>query len=194
MSLKEQVYSVLLVSAEERANDRLPGLLPPSLYHPVRVVGNVSEARRLFSERSYDFVLINSPLPDDAGARFAADICSSSDSVVLLLMTAHLLADISDKARKYGVFILPKPTSRQMFMQALDWMISTRERLRKYEKKTVSIEEKMKEIKIVNKAKWLLISELKMEEEKAHHYIERQAMDRCITKRQVAEEIIRMYS
>ncbi|MFR0902788.1 MAG: ANTAR domain-containing protein [Anaerovoracaceae bacterium] len=46
---------------------------------------------------------------------------------------------------------------------------------------------------MVNKAKWLLISRLNMEEKEAHRHIERQAMDRCITKRDVAEEIIQKY-
>ena len=54
-------------------------------------------------------------------------------------------------------------------------------------------EEKMEEIRIVNRAKWLLISELKMDEPQAHRYIEKQAMDRCISKKEVAEEIIRTY-
>ena len=80
-----------------------------------------------------------------------------------------------------------------MFSTALDWMDSARERLRKFEKKTLSFEEKMQEIRLVNRAKWLLISELKMEEPQAHRYIEKQAMDRCITRKEVAEEIINTY-
>ena len=52
----------------------------------------------------------------------------------------------------------------------------------------------MAEIRLVNKAKWLLISELKMSEPDAHRYIEKQAMDRCIAKRAIAEEIIKLYS
>ena len=52
----------------------------------------------------------------------------------------------------------------------------------------------MEEIRIVNRAKWLLISELKMDEQGAHRYIEKQAMDRCISKRIVAEEIMKTYA
>ena len=77
---------------------------------------------------------------------------------------------------------------------ALDWLASARERLRKFEKKTLSIEEKMAEIRLVNKAKWLLIGELHMDEPDAHRYIEKQAMDRCISRREIAEEIIKTYS
>ena len=72
-------------------------------------------------------------------------------------------------------------------------MSSARERLRKSEKKALSIEEKMEEIRLVNRAKCLLIDELKMSEPDAHRYIEKQAMDRCVSKREVAEEIIKTY-
>ena len=75
-----------------------------------------------------------------------------------------------------------------------DWMGSARERLRQLEKKSLSIDEKMVEIRLVNKAKWLLISELSMSEPDAHRYIEKQAMNRCIAKRTIAEEIIKTYS
>ena len=61
-------------------------------------------------------------------------------------------------------------------------------------KNPVTIEEKMAEIRLVNKAKWLLISQLSMSEPEAHRYIEKQAMDRCVTKRTIAEEIMKTYS
>ena len=78
--------------------------------------------------------------------------------------------------------------------QALSWMASARERLRNLEQKTLSIEERMEEIRIVNRAKYLLISELKMAEPDAHHYIEKYAMDNCISKRDAAQNIIKIYS
>ena len=95
---------------------------------------------------------------------------------------------------EHGVFVLSKPTSKPTMAIALSWLSSAREKLRKTEKKTLSIEEKMEEIRIVNRAKWLLISELKMDEQGAHRYIEKQAMDRCISKKVIAEEIIKTYS
>ena len=62
------------------------------------------------------------------------------------------------------------------------------------QKKTLSIEEKMEQIRLVNRAKWLLIGELKMSEPDAHRYIEKQAMDRCVSRREIAENIIKTYS
>ena len=73
-------------------------------------------------------------------------------------------------------------------------MESAREGFRALEEKAVSFEEKMEEIRIVNRAKWLLISELKMDEPQAHRYLTKQAMDRCVAKKVIAEEILKTYS
>ena len=139
-------------------------------------------------------MIINSPLPDDTGTRFAIDIESSKGAVVLLLVRAELHEDTRDRVVEHGVFTLAKPLSRPVFTLALEWMESARERLRKLEKKTLSIEEKMEEIRLVNRAKWLLISRLEMDEPQAHRYIEKQAMDRCVSKKEIAEDIIKTYS
>lgn len=194
MSLKERVYSVLTVSSTDSFNNSISSLLPKSKYSPLHIVSSVSAAKRVIAERSYDFVIINSPLPDDTGTRFAIDVCNTGNTVVLLLVRAELHEDVYDKVAEHGVFTLSKPTSKPTILTALNWLTSAREMLNKTQKKTLSIEEKMEEIRIVNRAKWLLISNLKMTEQDAHRHIEKQAMDRCIPKRKVAEEIINSYT
>lgn len=194
MNLEERGYSVLVASASKNFNSALLPLFPESAFSPVHIAASISAAQRMLAERSFDFVIVNSPLPDDTGIRFAIDACNARGTVVLLLIKSEIYMEIYGKVVIHGVFTLSKPTSRQTLSQALGWMASARERLRKIEKKTLSIEEKMEEIRLVNRAKWLLINELKMDEPHAHHYIEKQAMDQCITKRQAAENIISTYS
>lgn len=194
MGLESRIYSVLVVSSSETFNNAVLELLPPSHYQPVCFTSNISEAKRYIAERSFDFVVVNSPLPDDNGTRFAIDCCRSMTTVVLLLARTEIHAEIHGKVVTHGVFTLPKPTSKAVMAQALSCLASARERLRKLEKKTLSVEERMEEIRIVNRAKILLVSELHMTEPEAHRYIEKQAMDRCISKREVAESVIKTYS
>lgn len=194
MSLETRIYSVLVVSSSETFNNTIPGLLPSFDYQPVVFSSNVSEAKRYLAERSFDFVIINSPLPDDNGTRFAIDCCRSMTSAVLLLVRSEIHADIHSKVVPHGVFTLPKPTSKAVMTLALGWLASARERLRKLEKKTLSVEERMEEIHIVNRAKILLVSQLHMTEPEAHRYIEKQAMNSCVSKREIAEGIIKIYS
>lgn len=194
MSLKERVYSILIVSAAENFHTALSALLPETKYTPIRIVSNISAAKRALAERAFDFVLINAPLPDDIGTGFAIDTSTGRETVVLFLVRAELYDEIYDRVAEHGVFVLSKPTSKPIITTALSWLSSARERIRVQENKTHSLEDKMAEIKIVNRAKLLLISELQMDESQAHRYIEKQAMDRCVTKRVVAEEIIGTYA
>lgn len=193
MSLKERVYSVLVISAKENFNASLQSLLPESKYAPVQMVSGVSLAKRVLLERSFDFVFINTPLPDDFGTRFAIEISGNKGTVILLLVRNEVYEEVCDKVTEYGILTLPKPASKQMVAHTLNFMAGIRERLRKLENKSLSMEEKMKEIRLVNRAKWVLIDELKMSEADAHRYIEKQAMDRCVSRREIAEEIISTY-
>ncbi len=193
MSLRERVYSILIVSATDKFTSAFADLLPETRYSPLHTAASVNAAERILAEKTFDFVIINAPLPDDIGVRFAIDTSTSKQSAVLLLVKSDVHAGIHDKVAEYGVFTLSKPTSKPTMIHALSWMESARERLRQFEKKSLSVKEKMAEIRIVNKAKWILIRELKMNEPDAHRYIEKQAMDRCITKQTIAEEIIKTY-
>lgn len=194
MGLKERVYSVLVVSAAEKFNTALFELLPKAKYSPVDTVSNVSAAKRMIAEKSYDFILINTPLPDEFGTRFAIDTSVIKNSVVAVLVRAESYTATFEKVASHGVFVISKPTSKPLLASAFDWMATVRERIRTQENKTHSLEDKMAEIKIVNRAKLLLMSEMHMDESQAHRYIEKQAMDRCVTKKSVAEQIVKTYS
>ncbi len=193
MDLRQRVYSVLIVSASARVCEALKELLPAERFEPVRTEHSIGAARRAAAERTYDLVVLTSPLPDDPGVGFAVDLCASDSTAVMLLVQRELHDEIHDRVCAHGVFTLPRPTTAEFAATAFGWMVSMRERMRKFEKKTLSIEEKMEEIRLVNHAKWVLIREMQMEEGEAHRYIEKQAMDRCISKRELAQELIRLY-
>ncbi len=190
MTDEDRGYSVLLVSAPGKTEEALVSLLPEERYRPLRTVSDVSAAKRAAAEREFDLVLINSPLPDDSGVRYAVD-SSSGGCVVLFLVRAELYAETEERLGRCGVFVLSKPASKSAVSTALSWMRSARERLRKAEKKSLTLEEKMEEIRLVNRAKWILIRTRGMDEAEAHRFIEKQAMDRCVTRREVADGIIR---
>lgn len=190
MEFKQRRYSVLIVSAQPKFNEALLSLTADRGCYDCDLETGVGAAKRRLTDREYDIILINAPLPDDDGIRLAIDRSSARNCAVLLLVRSDYYHEIFEQVCPYGVYTLPKPPSRQLVSQAFDWLESTRERLRRLEKKSVSLEDKMTEIRLVNRAKWVLISEQGMTEEQAHKHIEKLAMDRCVTKRAIAEEII----
>lgn len=193
MEFTERRYSVLLVSSSPKFNESMLALLPESRFYPVAAVSDVSSARRRLLESKYDIVIINAPLPDDFGTRLALNICDNSGTAVLLFVKAEHYPDINGRVSPFGVLVLPKPTTSQAVSQSLQLLCGTRERLRRMEQKTASIEEKMEEIRIINRAKLLLMEQLKMTEKEAHRFIEKQAMDRCVTRITIAQSILSTY-
>lgn len=189
MDLKIRQYSMLIVSAQPKFNESLTAMIEQRPHFDYSLVQSVAAANMRLNEQNFDIVLINAPLPDEDGVRFAVDR-SSGNCSVLLMIRSEYYHDVFSRVCQYGVYTLPKPPVRQIVMQAFDWLESSCERLRKLEKRSISLEDKMAEIRLVNRAKWLLISKDGLTEEEAHHRIEKLAMDRCITKREIAEWII----
>ena len=193
MVFQERTYSVLIVTATDSFTEKIMPLLPVTDYWPVTVVRSIGAARRKISETAFDIVLINAPLPFDLGMRLVVDICTGSGAGGLMFVRNDQCVDIYARVVSYGVLTLSKPTSMQMVAQNLRILCATRERMRQMEAKQATVEEKIEEIRLVNRAKWLLIECLGMTEPEAHHYIEKQSMDRRISKREVAETVIKTY-
>ena len=142
---------------------------------------------------AFDLILVNAPLPDDMGVGFAEAACAESDAGVLLLIRSELYEETYYRVLSSGVITLSKPTNLQMMSQSLRILCATRERLRGVRKHQATVEEKIDELRLVSRAKWLLIECLHLTEPDAHRYITRQAMEQRLSKREVAESIIRTY-
>ena len=184
---------MLLVSASEKFNTATLPLLPATDYWPVTTVKSVGEARRTMINASFDLILVNAPLPDDMGIDFAMEACAESDAGVLLLIKSELYEETYYRVLSSGVITLAKPTNAQMISQNLRVLCATRERLRGVRKHQATVEEKIDELRLVSRAKWLLIECLHLTEPDAHRYITRQAMEQRTSKREIAESIIRTY-
>lgn len=190
MALEERTYSTLVISGGDRLNRALLELIPGAFLSCTQFAGSISEGRRILAERAFDFVMVNSPLPDGTGISFAIDLSEAGERVVVLLVRTEIYDEVYAKTAVHGVFTLPKPTSKASVSQALRWMVSIREKLRRAERKSLSLEEKMAEIRLVNQAKWMLIETCGMDEPQAHHYIEKLAMNRGVTKAQAARQVL----
>ena len=193
MVFQSNTYSVLLVSASAKFNTAMLSALPPTDYWPVTVAANISEARRRTLEEEYDLILINAPLPDGDGQQFALAVCANTESGLLLLIKSEIYEEVYYRLLPAGAVTLPKPTNMDRIMQTVRILCAIRERLRSAKQKQSTVEEKMEELRLVNRAKWLLIEKEGLSEDEAHRYITRQAMERRISKKQIARELLQSY-
>ncbi len=187
----EKSNNVLVVSASERTCASIAGVLSPTRYSPVITRSSASEVRRLVLDSPFALVFINTPLPDEFGTQLALDLASNRLCCVALIVANESYEQVSDQVEDSGIITLSKPCSGQTIRQAAALMVATRSKLAAMEKKTATLEEKMEEIRLVNRAKWMLIERRGMDEASAHRYIEKLAMDARQTRRLVALTLIR---
>ena len=183
--------SVLVVSGSERSRETLAEVFASSRYAPVTTRGSAAEARRLVLDTPFSLVFINTPLPDETGSQLALDLSNSRNCCVALLVPGDSFDLVNEQVEDAGVLTLGKPCTAQQLKQAAAMMSATRFKLADLEQKTATLEEKMEEIRLVNRAKWMLIERRGMDEATAHRYIEKLAMDARQTRRLVAQTLIR---
>lgn len=184
---------VLVISKSIKMTELLLETLPNNQYTPISSVSTVSEAKRILIDHDYDIIVINTPLSDDFGMQTALDLAHEKSAGILILVKNEFYDEVTYRVEDCGIVTLAKPTSKQALYSAIKMLGAMRIRLHALEKETVSLRSKMDEIKIITRAKWLLVDQLKMTEPQAHRHIEKQAMDRCLKKIEIAENIIRTY-
>jgi len=112
---------------------------------------------------------------------------------VLLFVRTDMYEQVAYKVEDFGVLTLQKPASRQVIMQSIRILVALQARLKAMQEKASDLQSRMEEIRLVNRAKLLLMENLRMTESEAHRYIGKQAMDACVKRIVIAEDIIRRY-
>ena len=192
MASGKNIYRVLIAGANDRTFDSLRELLPPDSYEAPLRAGSAGEAKRMLLETDVDLVILNAPLRDEFGTQLALNL-SRDNLCVLMLVPAESFDAVCYKVEDEGILTLSKPVSRSGLLGAIKLLTAMRGKLRKLDRQNQALQEKMQDIRTVNRAKWLLIEIKRMTENEAHYYIEKQAMDMRLSRREVAENIIRTY-
>lgn len=108
-------------------------------------------------------------------------------------MNSSFYHQLAARMEEAGIPVLAKPLSKQALYQSVRILCTLQRRISRYQQETLTLQDKMKEIQIINQAKWLLVDHCGFSEDKAHHYLLKQAMDQCCSKYEAAMQIIRKY-
>lgn len=193
MIVEREPKRILIASGSDKGCKYLSCFFPEPEFSPVVLTDNAADAKRRLAEDDFDIVLVNTPLKDEFGTEFAVETIDVSYTGVIVLVKSELYDQVAYKLEELGVLIVPKPTTKSAIMQAVHLINASSSLLKKARKKNQSIQKKMDEIRIVNRAKLLLMEKLGKTEAEAHRFIEKQAMDLRKTKKEIAESIISTY-
>ena len=185
--------SALIVSSSEKGTDFFNDILGSASIGKIVTLKSGGEARRLLMECDFDLVVINAPLYDESGEGLSRHIASKGTSQVILAVKSEFFEEVSAMTEDFGVLTVSKPITRAMFWSALKLAKSASSRLKQIQSENSKLKQKIEDIRIVDRAKCILISYLGLSEQEAHRYIEKQAMDMRTTRRIVAEGILKTY-
>jgi AmiR/NasT family two-component response regulator len=183
----------LIVSQFQKSITYLSEILAETRVTRILSVSNAQEARRQVINEQFDLCIINCPLPDEFGDGLAMDIAENGYTEVLLIVNAEIFDEISHKVEDFGVITISKPMNRALLWNALKVAIAAHKKVVNIKDENKKLLKKIEDIKVVDRAKCILVSRTTMTEAEAHRYIEKQAMDTRQTRREIAERIIRTY-
>lgn len=149
-----------------------------------------AKARRLLrSEAPPDIIIINAPLSDEFGTELAEEYSAETDSEIILLCSADIADELADKLSPYDILVLSKPVNRDTLRDGIR-LLNTEFTPFSDVKESDEVMKRINDIRLVGKAKAMLMKYLHFTEPQAHRYLEKKAMnDRC-TRHETAEKII----
>jgi response regulator NasT len=180
----------LIVCDNEKGTSFYKSFLKENGYIDIVAVTSGPMAKRAILDYDFEICIINGPIGGTSGEELSIDIAEKNICQVILFVKAELLEEISAQVEDYGVITVSKPINKQLFWQALKLAKVAQRRINMAHKENVKLEKKLEDMKIISRAKILLMVEQNISEEEAHKLIEKQAMDRRMTRIEVAREIV----
>ena len=160
----------------------------------ITVLASAGEARRALLEKDFDIIIIDAPLIDESGESLSRYISVKGLSQVILAVNSEHYNAVSAVCQEDGVLTISKPIDKEFLWLTVSLAKSVSRRLKKIHEENTKLKQKIEDIRIIDRAKCILISYLKLTEQEAHRFIEKQAMDLRSTKRSIAEEILKTYA
>ncbi|MCL2187301.1 MAG: ANTAR domain-containing protein [Defluviitaleaceae bacterium] len=156
-------------------------------------VHTCGEARRVLLSRDFVQVIIDAPLRDENGEALSRHVKRKGLSQVILCVPYVFFDEASALCENEGVLMVAKPFDVQGIWTAVKLAKSAQHNQSATRENDAKMAQKLKDIRLVDRAKRLLISCENMTEQEAHRHIEKQAMDARCTKRAAAQEVINRY-
>jgi len=182
-----------IVVAEDEALIRLDlvEMLREEGYEVVGEAGDGESAVRLAEELRPDVVMLDVKMPVLDGISAAERIAGQRIAPVVML-TAFAQRELVERARDAGAMAyLVKPFTKGDLVPAIELAVSRYAEITTLEAEVADLTERFETRKRVERAKSLLQQAYKLSEADAFRWLQKSAMDRRLTMREVADVVIR---
>lgn len=176
----------VLIVNEKRDTSIYKDLFPSSLYAPFTILDTPLQAKQRLTNEHFDLVWLH----EIRQPQVAKEIAATYDTCVLLFVKPQIYDQLIYQMRDSKVFVFTYPISKAILVQIIGMIEQFMEETNRLEKKVVQMQKKLKDIKEIDRCKMELMHYFHWSEEKAHHYIEKSAMNAGLSKIQIAHTLL----
>ena len=163
-------------------------MLTEAGYEVVAQAENGLRAIELANELKPDLAILDVKMPQLDGISAAEKIISIAP---VLMLTAFSQKELVDRARDAGVMAyVVKPFSINDLVPAIEIAISRHRQMKSLEKEVADLYERLETRKLIDRAKGILMKALNISEPEAFSWIQKSAMDRRMSMRDIANAVI----
>ena len=182
--------AIRILVAEDEALIRmdLVEMLQEAGYEVIAQATNGEEAIALALEQQPDLAILDVKMPVLDGISAAEKIIATAP---VLMLTAFSQRELIDRARDAGVMAyVVKPFTIGDLVPAIEIAISRHTQMQSLALEVADLHERLETRKIIDRAKGILMKALNLSEPEAFSWIQRAAMDRRLSMREVAQAVI----
>ena len=182
--------SIRILVAEDEALIRmdLVEMLREAGYEVVAEAADGAQAIELAQLHKPDLAILDVKMPVLDGISAAEKII---DIAPVLMLTAFSQRELVERARDAGVMAyVVKPFSIGDLIPAIEIAISIHTQMRSLADEVADLHERLETRKLIDRAKGILMQALNLSEPEAFSWIQRAAMDRRLTMKEVAAAVI----
>ena len=151
-------------------------------------VENIDKAKKMMLEQHFELIIVDSTLSSKNYIDFVKNVIKVTNSQVLLMLKSEFY-----ELEQMGIYTLAKPYNRTTLFNVLRMCSVSIRNINKVKNEINKLQKRLVALKLVNQAKLILIQKFNMNEDEAHHFIEKKAMDYQTTKIIIAKKIINKY-
>lgn len=185
-----ETKKIRILVAEDETIIRLDliEMLTESGYEVVAQAENGTLAIELAKKFKPDLAILDVKMPEMDGITAAEQIISLAP---VLMLTAFSQRELVERARDAGVMAyVVKPFSISDLVPAIEIAISRHRQMKSLEEEVADLYERLETRKIIDRAKGILMKAMGLSEPESFSWIQKTAMDRRISMKQVAQGII----
>jgi len=188
MNTNSQKIKILVAEDETIIRLDLVEMLTDAGYEVVAQAENGAIAIEMAKKYQPDLAILDVKMPEVDGITAAEQIISISP---VLMLTAFSQRELVERARDAGVMAyVVKPFSIGDLVPAIEIAISRHRQMKSLEAEVADLYERLETRKTIDRAKGILMKAMNLSEPESFNWIQKTAMDRRISMKQVAQAII----